>query len=222
MVSYNILILPESIPIFFSGSVSCFSLKGYYMNKKINSLQRKTNIKELTLLGLMTAILCIFAPLSLLLPISPVPISLATFAIYLCVYLLGARRGAICCIMYFLIGLIGIPVFSSFAAGPAVLLGPTGGYLIGYLFIALIGGLFIDRWPTKPLWCFAGLLLGTGACYAMGTLWLAYQAGITLPAALAAGVLPFIPGDLVKMILVLLIAPQIRKLLNRAGFLLHS
>ena len=99
-----------------------------------------TKTKELTLIGLMAALTCIAGPLSLPLPFSPVPISLTNLAIYFSVYILGMKRGTISYLVYLLLGLVGLPVFSAFTSGPAKLFGPTGGYLIGFIFIALISG----------------------------------------------------------------------------------
>lgn len=84
----------------------------------------------------MTAVTCILGPLSV--PIGPVPISLTNLAIYFTVILLGWKKGTVSYVIYLLIGLVGVPVFSSFSAGPAKLFGPTGGYLIGFDFSAMI------------------------------------------------------------------------------------
>jgi biotin transport system substrate-specific component len=177
---------------------------------------KRIDTKSITLIGLMAAVTCIMGPLSLSIPVSPVPISLTIFAIYLSVYVLGMKKGTLSTIIYLLIGLIGIPVFSSFSSGPAKLLGPTGGYLIGYIFLALICGFFIDHWNNRLIQ-FAGLVVGCLVCYIFGTAWLAYQASMSFNAALAAGVIPFIPGDLVKIVIALIVGPEIRKRLKRAG-----
>ena len=93
----------------------------------------------ITVTALMTAVTCILAPLSI--PIGPVPISLTNLAIYISLYLLGWKRGTISYLIYLLIGLVGIPVFSGFTGGPAKLAGPTGGYIIGFIVMAVIAGL---------------------------------------------------------------------------------
>lgn len=178
---------------------------------------KKMNTKSLTMIGVMSAIICILGPLSIPLPFSPVPISLTNLAIYFTIYVLGMKKSTISYLIYLLIGLIGLPVFSSFSSGPAKLLGPTGGYLIGFIFIALISGLFIDRWFSNYVLCFIGMLLGTAICYLLGTIWLAYQAHLSFYAALGAGVIPFIPGDIAKIIIALVAGPQIRKRLKKAG-----
>lgn len=156
-------------------------------------------------------------PLSVPLPFSPVPISLTNLAVYFALYVLGRKRACVSYLLYLLIGFAGIPVFSGFTAGPGKLLGPTGGYLVGFMLMALIGGYVTDRWPFRPAWCFAGLAGGTAVCYLFGTLWLAGLAHMSLAGALAAGVLPFIPGDICKIIIALVTGPVIRKRLDHAG-----
>ena len=96
--------------------------------------------KFLTLTGLMTAVICIVGPLSLPLPASPVPVTLTNFAIYIAVYVLGLKAGTVSCLIYLCLGAAGLPVFSAFSGGIGKLAGPTGGYLIGFLFLALIQG----------------------------------------------------------------------------------
>ena len=174
---------------------------------------RKLTTKDIALIGLMAAVMCLAAPFSV--PIGPVPISLATLVIYFTIYLLGAASGTISCLIYLLLGLVGLPVFSGFTSGLEKLLGPTGGYLIGYLLMALVGGIFVDRYRKNILLQFLGLVLGTAACYILGTAWLAWQASLSLKAALWAGVIPFIPGDLVKIAAAMVVAPQIRRQIDR-------
>lgn len=175
-------------------------------------------IRQLTLIGLTTAVICIFGPIVLPLPFSPVPISLTGFAIYFTAYVLGKRNGTLSCMIYLLIGLAGVPVFSGFSAGPGKLLGPTGGYLIGYLFMAWICGYFVEKWPGRRLMQFAGMLFGTMVCYFFGTIWLSFQAKLSFQAALAAGVLPFLPGDLIKILLGMIIGRQLRRRLQKLNF----
>ena len=176
---------------------------------------RTTNTYAMAVTALMTAVTCILAPLSI--PIGPVPISLTNLVIYFSLFILGTKKGTISYLIYLLIGLVGIPVFSGFTSGPGKLFGPTGGYLIGFIPLALIAGFFINHFHNKKALSFLGMILGTAVCYALGTSWLAIQAHMGFQAALMAGVIPFLPGDFIKMILALLIAPQIRKQLDAAG-----
>ena len=115
------------------------------MDTNENAKKSRLDTKCIALIGLMAAVTCILGPLSIPLPISPVPISLTNFAIYLAIYVLGTRRGTLSYLIYLLIGFVGVPVFAAFTAGPQKLLGPTGGYLIGFIPMALICGIFIDK-----------------------------------------------------------------------------
>ncbi|MDD2190319.1 MAG: biotin transporter BioY [Eubacteriales bacterium] len=179
------------------------------------------NIKttNLTLIALMTAVMCILGPLSILIPVSPVPITFANLGIYLTVMLLGMKKGTISCLLYLLIGFAGLPVFSFFTGGPAKLLGPTGGYLIGYIFLAIIAGYFVDKYAGKVHFYIVGMVLGTVVLYALGTIWLAYQANLTFEAALLAGVIPYIPGDVIKIVISAILGPAVKKQIVRAGYL---
>lgn len=177
--------------------------------------EKQLSIQQLAVIGVMTAVICILAPLSI--PIGVVPISFTNLAVYIALYVLGVKKGTISYLVYLCVGLVGVPVFSGFTSGPGKLFGPTGGYLIGFILMAVIAGVFIDKFTDKMYLCFLGMVLGTAVCYLLGTLWLAYQGGMNFQAALAAGVLPFIPGDLAKIVIAMLIGPQIRKQLIRAG-----
>lgn len=181
------------------------------MNHTSKPIVSNLNVKTITFIGLMTALICILGPLSIPIPFSPVPISMTNLAIYFTIYVIGMKYGTISCLIYLLLGFVGVPVFSAFTGGPAKLLGPTGGYLFGFIFMALICGFFIDKWPSRLYLHLIGMVLGTAVCYLFGTLWLAYQAGMSFQAALMVGVIPFLPGDLGKIIITMVIGPQIRK-----------
>lgn len=180
-----------------------------------NDKKTLKNIRVLALIGVMTAVTCILGPFSI--SIGVVPIAFANLAIFLSVYVLGMKLGTISCVMYLLIGIAGLPVFTSFTGGPGKLLGPTGGYLIGYVFMALICGFFIDRWTSNKMLCLLGMILGQAVCDLLGTVWLAYQAGLTFGAALFTGVVPFIAGDLLKMVLAIVFGSRLRAALTKAG-----
>ena len=89
---------------------------------------RQSHLYTLVLIALMTAVICVLAPVSL--PLGPVPVSLATFAILLTAYILGWKRGTTSILIYILLGLTGLPVFSAYGAGFSKIVGPTGGYII--------------------------------------------------------------------------------------------
>ncbi|HZJ99835.1 MAG TPA: biotin transporter BioY [Tissierellaceae bacterium] len=178
----------------------------------------KSKIYEMTIIGVVAAVICILGPLSI--PIGLIPISFTNLAIYISLYTLGMKKGTLSSIIYLLVGSAGLPVFSGFTSGPSKLLGPTGGYLLGFIFMTLIAGFFIDRFFNKWYMCIVGMVLATSVCYIFGTAWLAYQANISVRAALAAGVIPFIPGDLTKIIFSAYIGPKLRKRLIKANLFL--
>lgn len=148
--------------------------------------------------AIMAAVICAAAPFSIPMPLM-VPVSLATFAVYLAGGLLGAKRGTLAVIVYIMIGAVGAPVFSGFTGGFAKLLGVTGGYIIGYIPCALLTGLATDLFPKKKWALPVGMLLGTAACYLLGTVWFIISTGSGLMSALAACVVPFLAGDAVKI-----------------------
>ena len=118
-----------------------------------------------------------------------------------------------------LIGLVGVPVFSGYGAGIAKLAGPTGGYLVGYLLLAFIGGLFIEKSKGQPVISGVGLVLGDAACYVLGTAWFVFQMQCDLGYALAVCVYPFIALDLGKIVVSCIVGALMRKRLIQAGVL---
>ena len=172
-------------------------------------------VKEMAVTAVMTAILCILGPWAIQIPISPVPISLCSMGIYFVLYVLGMKLGTLSVLLYVLLGTFGLPVFTNFSGGFGKLLGPTGGYIIGYIFVSLIAGLFIDRFEKKLYMHALGMVLGTAVCYLLGTLWLAHGASLTFKAALMAGVIPYIPADVVKIVIALLVGPVLRKAIKK-------
>lgn len=177
------------------------------------------DIRQMALIGLMTAVICIIAPFSLHIPVSPVPISLAIFAVCITTYILGLKKGLLCTLLYIVIGLAGVPVFSGFSSGPSVLFGPTGGYLAAYILIVLCEGFCVDRFRSKPWTHVVGMVVGIALCYFCGTIRLAQLNSLSFSAAFAAGVIPFIPGDIAKVIIVMIIGPQVYKALIHAKML---
>ncbi len=175
---------------------------------------KRMRIQEMALISLMAAILCVVGPVTI--PVGVVPVSTTIAVLYLLTYVIGMRKAMISCLIYIGIGLIGLPVFAGYSAGPAVLLGPTGGYLMGYLCVVWCSGIFIDRF-TKRGFHLIGMLTGLLLCYLLGTIWLAYQANLSFWQALLAGVIPFVIFDLLKIGVMLIFGPMIRRHLKRAN-----
>ena len=173
--------------------------------------------KDITMIGIMAALMCVAGPLSV--PIGPVPVSLATFAVYLAGALLGWKRGPLAVAIYLLIGIVGIPVFAGFSGGFGRVAGVTGGYLVGYLPCAMITGLGAfnaSDSADRPLWrlplC---MVAGTAALYALGTAWFMAQTGNSLAASMGMCVIPFLPGDAAKIAAATLVATPVRRAVYR-------
>lgn len=169
--------------------------------------------QKIALTGILAAIICLLAPLSL--PTGAVPISLATFAIYIIACTVKVKNSVSAVIIYILLGAIGLPVFSSFRGGFHVIAGVTGGYIIGYIPCTIIIGILTEKFEKRK-WIYpASMVLGSLVCYLIGTLWYMRQAESGLTAALAVCVVPFIVGDIIKISAASAIGITLRKRLNR-------
>lgn len=179
--------------------------------------QSNLSIHQMAVIAFMSALMCVLGPLSI--PIGAVPISFTNFVIYLAVYLLGTKSGSISYCIYLLIGLAGLPVFSGYSGGLAKLAGPTGGYLIGFIFMAAISGIFIQKSHGTAWISILGMTIGTLIAYLFGTVWFVIEADCTLWYALTVCVFPFLIGDAVKIILSSKIGPLLRSALKKAHLL---
>lgn len=162
------------------------------------------------LFSLLTALL---AQLALPLGWTPVPVTGQTLAVFLTGFVLGPRLGPFAMLLYLLEGLAGFPVFAAGRAGLAHLLGPTGGYLLSYPLVAgLVGWLATRGWDRHPFWTGLAMVLGSALIYLFGLSWLAVWTSFSghfagLAMLLKMGMLPFLPGDLLKAIGVMILLP---------------
>ncbi|MBQ5485317.1 MAG: biotin transporter BioY, partial [Lachnospiraceae bacterium] len=115
------------------------------------------------------------------------------------------------------LGFVGLPVMSGFQGGPAKIIGPTGGYLIGFIPMAILCGLFFQKYYKKVVLCVLVMEASTWIAYIMGSLWLSFQAKMTIPAAFAAGVFPFALEDFLKMVIAGILGPVLVKALAPLG-----
>ena len=175
---------------------------------------RSGRIYTLTMSAAAAAALCVIGPWAI--PVGAVPLSLTLLAVYLTAFLLtpGQMVGAVG--VYLLLGAVGLPVFSGFSGGLGVLAGPTGGYLVGYLPAGVLCALAARK---KRGQCVAGMVLATGVVYLTGTAWYCLQSGVALLPALVVCVLPFLPGDVVKLTAALVLGPVMCDRLDKAGLL---
>lgn len=172
---------------------------------------RQTRTSLLVTAALMTALIAVCAQISM--PVPPVPASMSIFAVLLCGALLGPRWGACAVGSYVFMGAIGLPVFAGFHGGPNVLFGPTGGYLIGYILCAGTAGFLARKLPCT-VWCLlAAMVLALPLCYVPGMLWMKFITRTDWFSAAVAGVIVFLPGDLIKALLASLLAVRLKKTL---------
>ncbi|HIW21271.1 MAG TPA: biotin transporter BioY [Candidatus Dorea intestinavium] len=171
-------------------------------------------IKDLTLIALITALTCIFAPLSIPIIISPVPISLTNLVLLTGVYLIDWKSATFSYLAYLCLGLVGLPIFSGFSGGVSKLAGPTGGYLIGFLFMTMIAGIFVKNFRKNLPLLIVGMVLANLVNYIFGTLWLSLQLNLNFIAGLSIGVFPYLLGDLIKTILAMIMGPLLAKRLS--------
>ena len=170
-------------------------------------------VKNLALCAFFAALTAVCSQIQIPLPM--VPINLALFAVHLCGALLGPLYGAASMVVYMLLGAIGVPVFAGFMGGVATLFGKTGGYVIGYCLCAFIVGLWSRRIGDTFWKLCAGMLIGLIACYVFGTIWFMVVTGMNLATSLSYCVLPFLPGDAVKIALAAFLACRLRAPLAR-------
>ena len=161
---------------------------------------RNESVKTMTMCAIMAALMCILGPMSI--PIGAVPISFTNLVIYLTVYLLGAKKGCI-----------------SYTGGIAKLAGPTGGYLVGFILLALISGIVLEKTNRNIVWSFVGMVAGTAIAYLFGTVWFVIQAQCTVGYALSVCVMPFIPFDLLKMVIAIALGKVVFIALKRSSLL---
>lgn len=184
------------------------------LRKRGNDMKRKIATKDLVLTALFAALTAVLAQIQL--PIGPVPFNLAVFGAFLAGMLLEPAWAAASMGVYMLLGAVGIPVFAGFMGGPAVLLGKTGGYVIGYIFIALATALAVKRSGKLPV-IGAAMLAGLLICYGFGTAWFMAVTGADLVSALGWCVLPFIVPDVCKGVLAWVLGRLLAGRLAKAG-----
>jgi biotin transporter BioY len=157
-------------------------------------------------------ILGLSSQIKVYLAISPVPITGQTFAVLMLAALLGSRRGVLAIIAYLIEGILGLPVFAG-GMGLATLVGPTGGYLVGFIAVAYVVGKLAEMgWDRRVSTTIAAMLAGEIVLYAFGVCWLAIMTNIRI--ALTVGLYPFIVGDILKALLAAAVLPTGWKLLN--------
>jgi biotin transport system substrate-specific component len=170
---------------------------------------KKINIHQMILISLFAALTAVGAFLSI--PIGLVPISLQNLFTFLSGMVLGSKLGTFSQLIYILLGVVGLPVFSGFRGGFGVLLGPTGGFLTGFVISTYVVGKIIEKMEDVRTWSYFIVgLVGIIIIYACGVTQLLIVTEIGLKEAVLVGIIPFLPGDFLKLITVSLLAIRIK------------
>lgn len=172
---------------------------------------------DIAYIGMFVALIAICSWISI--PVFEVPITLQTFAVFVTIALLGTKRGLLAIITYILLGIVGVPVFAGFSGGPGVLLGTTGGYIIGFIFSAVVTGLIMSRFGKKVIVQVIAMIAGLLVCYAFGTAWFLYvytakTGPVGLMTALSWCVFPFIIPDLCKIAVAIIVQKRVGKMIQ--------
>jgi len=163
------------------------------------------DIKMTVYTALFIALIIIGSHISIRLPLSPVPIVLADFFVMLAGLFLGLKYGALAVVLYLFLGIIGLPVFSNGGSGFAFILGPTGGFLIGYLLLVIAVGKLTTRKKYTPLKNLIAIIIGNILLYTSGVIWIKITLNLELPAATAMALIPFLPGTIIKIVLTMIL-----------------
>jgi len=186
----------------------CWTIKKEMMMNKM-----KLSVRECCVISVFVAMIVAVSQLAI--PIGQVPITLQTFIIPLSGAVLGAKKGALAAFVYVLLGAIGLPVFAGFRGGIHMIIGPTGGYILSFPFMAFIVGFAADK--KNLIWLTLGLVAGALLNLSMGTLQFAFVTGNTVQAAFFMAFAPFVLIEMMKMVPILMLAPVLRKLLETVG-----
>ncbi len=170
----------------------------------------KLQITDLCSIALCTAVTIIMAQITIPMPLG-VPMTMQTFAIMLVSIILGAKKGAFTALIYMLLGMIGLPVFSNFTGGVPCLVGPTGGFILSFPLMAYIIGLGVEKFKNVNRGFILCLIAGNVVNYAIGTIVFSLVTGSTLMTGFSACVLPFIPTTIIKAVIASILGFKIRR-----------
>lgn len=170
---------------------------------------KNTKTYSLVLVALFTALTAVFS--QIFIPIGPVPINLALLAVFISGGLLGIARSTTSQLVFLLLGAVGVPVFAGFKGGFGSLIGPTGGYIIGYVLAVLAISLILSKTGKKIPFIVLSLVVGLIICYAFGTAWFVYSTNTAFIDALFLCVIPFLIGDAVKIALATFLIYRLKK-----------
>lgn len=170
------------------------------------------SVRELVFVALFAAVIAISAWIAIPAAVS---FTMQTFAVFCAVGLVGTKCAVSATIVYVLLGSVGLPVFTGFRGGIGILFAVNGGYIIGFIFAALISGLMISLLGRSLPSLIFSMCIGMIACYAFGSIWFCSLQKASLASAILGGVLPYILFDIIKIVLAATVTHRIGKALNK-------
>lgn len=178
--------------------------------------KKKLTTKTIVRIAILAALECVIAPFAIPLGANLAPITLFTLVVYLFSYCLTPFETTMGTFIYILLGAVGLPVFSGAQGGLGKLFGPTGGYIFGYLFLAVICAFSTKLFPKNRLLQIVGMVIGTAVLYLFGTIWFTIVYKTDFLSALLMCVLPYLLGDALKIAVAVVFGPMVRNVLLRA------
>ncbi|MEA3282442.1 MAG: biotin transporter BioY [Euryarchaeota archaeon] len=176
------------------------------VNNRIDIMHEQTSVRPMIYASMFAALTAIGALIRIPIPATPVPITLQVFFVLLAGLLLGSKWAGMSMIVYGVLGIIGFPVFSGGLSGIGVILGPTGGYIIGFIPAAFLTGLVTETFGRSMLAAISAMITGIAAIYLLGVFQLSVVAGLSVPQSVVLGVLPFLIGDSIKLVAALIVS----------------
>lgn len=184
------------------------------MGKRLHMKNKLLTVKNMALISVFAAIITVCSWICI--PLGPVPFTLQTFAVFATAGILGTKRSLVTIIVYILLGMAGVPVFSQFKAGPAVLAGPTGGYVLGFICTVIIIGVVTEifsksRKALRNTMMFLSMVVGDTVCFMVGTVHFMLIMKMDLASSLMMCVVPYIVPDLIKMTVATIIIDKVKR-----------
>lgn len=185
-------------------------MKKLFPNK--NTDNKKSNISDIVIIGFFVAVIAVCS--QIVIPFGQIPFTLQTVGVFLSASLLGTRRATCSVFVYILLGAVGLPVFSAFSGGLGFLLGPTGGYIIGFLFTAFVVGFITEKLGKTVGVLILSMTIGILLCYAVGTVWFCVIMKKDVLYGLLCCVVPYIIPDIVKIVATIFITQRLDKFMK--------
>lgn len=179
-------------------------------NQKITKSHKA--VLDMVYTAMFSALICVCSLISV--PIGEVPVTLQTFAMCLTGAMLGWKRGGMSVLIYVLLGSAGLPVFAEWKGGIGIITGATGGYIVGFIFTALIVGFAAEKFDKKLIPLAVSMVIGVAVCYALGTAWFMFVTKMDLLTSLGYCVIPFIIFDAIKIIFATIMVNRLSKIIK--------